>query len=157
MRPAARARYAVETFEDPGQLVGGDSGTCVADGEFEVCAGVPQFDFASAVEGEPAGIRYESENMLVPHLSIDMGRLGYWRPGDVEPQSRLLDCRAKDACKLRRERRKVYRFLSYPDAPGFNARKIKQRVDELEQPQTVALDEVDLLMDRARRCIGRVT
>jgi hypothetical protein len=74
---------------------------------------------------------------------------------DVEPQSGLLDSRAKNTRKLRRESRKVYRFVCRPDAPGFDARKVEQRIDELQQPQTVTLDEIDLLIRRAGLRVGR--
>src|SRR5580658_8800254 len=143
MRSAASASDAMEAFEELGQLVGGDTGAGVVDSELEVRAGVTQFYFDTTRESKLERVRDEIENDLLPHLSVDIGRLGQRRTIDVELQPCLLDRRAKDARKLRRESGKIDRFKRRPHAPGFDARKVEQRVDQLEQAQTVALDKID--------------
>jgi hypothetical protein len=149
MRPTACAGDAVKTFEHLGQLVGGYAGAGVTDGELEVRAGVAQLDLDCPVEGELEGVRHEVENDLFPHVPIDICRLGDRRTIDVKPQPRPLDSRAKNTGELRREGRKVDRFVRGVGAAGFNARKIKQCIDELEKAQTVTLDEIDLSIGRA--------
>src|SRR5271165_535720 len=146
MRSTASAWDTVEAFEDPGQLFGGDACAAVANDQLEVRADVPQFNFDRALERELEGVRDEIETDFFPHLPIDIGWLRHWRTIDVEAQSSLLDSRAKDTRKLSREGREVHRFICCPDTPGFDARKIEQRINKPQQPQTVALDKIDLLI-----------
>ena len=93
----------MEAFEQLRQLIGGDAGAGVADGELEVRAGVTQFNLDDTLESELEGIRDEIEDDLFPHFPIDIRRLGHWRTIDVELQPGLLDSRAKNTRKLRRE------------------------------------------------------
>ena len=134
---------------------GRDADAGVAHGELDMRCRLCAADRDLALEGELEGVRDQIEDDLLPHVAIDIGRLGERRAVDVEPQSGRLDGRAKDAGKLRRESGKVGRLVGRPDAAGFDARKIEQRIDELEQPQTVALRRIDVLIAAAiarRRC-----
>jgi hypothetical protein len=53
------------------------------------------------------------------------------------------------------ELRKIGRLIHGLYPPGLNAREIKQCVDELEQAQTVAVDQIDpSVVGRRDRCAG---
>jgi hypothetical protein len=152
VRAATGAGHAMEPFEKLRHLVRRNAGAGVAHGELDVRANGAQADLDLAFESEFERIRDEIENDLLPHLAVNKGRLRQRRTVDGEVQPGLLDCRAKHARKLGRVFRKVGRLVARLNAARLDAGEIEQRVDELQQPQAVAVDELDLpAMGRARR------
>ena len=73
----------------------------VADRELHApSAGVSQRDRDLALERELERVREQVENDLLPHVAIDIDRLGQRRAVDDEAQAGALDRRAEDAGEL---------------------------------------------------------
>ena len=140
------ARHAMEALEQLRQFVGRDAGAGVAHGEDEMLVRLTQPHLDFAVESELEGVGEEIEDDLLPHLAIDAGRLGKRRAIDNEPQARLLDRRAKHAGEFCRRGGEVGRFVDGLHAPCLDAREIEERVDQFQEPQTVSVGKVDLVM-----------
>ena len=103
------------------------------------------------LERELEGVREQVEDDLLPHVAIDVDGLGQRRAVDDEREPGALDRRAKAAREVDGERGEVDRLVDGLDAAGLDARELEQRVDELEQAQRVALEELDgRVIDRAR-------
>ena len=74
---------------------------------------------------------------------------------DHETQSGTLDRRAKDAGQFGRQRRQVWGLEDGLHSPGFDARDIEQCIDQLEEPQSVAVRHLETFaMDRGERFVG---
>src|SRR5262245_17491650 len=142
----------MEPFEKLRHFVRWNAGPGVTHGELDLRATFAQADLDLALESELEGIGDEIENDLLPHLAVDKGRLRQRRTVDREVEPGLLDRRAKHARKLGRVFRKVGGLVARLNAARLDAGEIEQRVDELEQPQAVAVDELDLpVMGRTPR------
>ncbi len=143
--PAAGALDPVEALEQAGQLGGRDAGAGVADGELRrpAVGRPPDHHPDLALEGELEGVREQIEDHLLPHLAVDVDRLGQGRAVDDQAQARPIDRRAEARGELGGERREVGRLVARLDAPGLDAREVEQRVDQLEQPQAIAMRGVD--------------
>ena len=76
------------------------------------------------------GIGEEVEYELLPHLAVDVDRLGQGRAIDRQHQARLLNCRAEDAGQFRRMRGQVGRLIAGLDAAGLETGEVQQRVDQ---------------------------
>src|SRR6185295_4769886 len=88
---------------------------------------------------------------------VDKDRLRERRTIDVEADSAPLDRRPKGAREIARERAQVRRFVDGLRAPGLDAGKIEEVVDELEQAERVAMDGAEVLWsERAFRRRERV-
>src|SRR5271157_5923680 len=74
MRAAARVLDAMEPLENARQLLGGDAGTGVTNGELGFAAGVSQPHFNPAFQRELEGIGKQVQNDLLPHVAIGIGR-----------------------------------------------------------------------------------
>ena len=109
--------------------------------ELDAVAARPQRDLDLAVERELEGVREKIQHDLLPHVAVDVDRLGERLAIDDELETGALDGRAEHARELRGHGGEIGRLVARLDAPGLDAREVEQRVDELEQAQAVAVGE----------------
>ena len=98
-----------------------------------------------ALERELERVREQVEDDLLPHLAVDVDRLGERRAVDDEPQAGALDRRAEDARELGGERGEIGRLDS--DActrPASMREKSSSVLTSLQQPQRVAVHDLEL-------------
>ena len=125
-----------------GSLVGGDAGPGVADGAAPPNRRRRERETAIvALEGELEGVGEEVEDDLLPHVAVDVDRLGQRRAVHDQLQPRPLHGGAENGGQLGREGGQVGRLVGRLDAAGLDAREVEQRVDQLEQAQAVAVDD----------------
>jgi hypothetical protein len=143
--PRAGALDPVESLEEPRQLARRDPRPGVAHLELDVLLVQPYPNRDRAGEGELDRVREEIEDNLLPHVAVDVDGLRQRGAIDDERQASSLDRGAKAARELRRQHREIERLVDRLDAAGLDSRELEQRVDELEQAQRVAVEEVDRL------------
>ena len=142
VRARPRALDAMEALEELRQLLGGDAGARVPHRQLHVVAGVRSATAMLPVERELQRVRQQVEDDLLPHVPVDVDRLGQRRAVDLELQPGALDGRAEGAREVGGERRRSIGSIRRPAArPGLDAREVEQRVHQLQQPQRVAVDE----------------
>ena len=95
-----------------------------------------------ALERELEGVREQIEDDLLPHVAIDVDRLALRRAVDDERQPCSFDGGAKRARELRGQGGEVDWLVGGLHAPGFDPREIEERVDELQQTQGIAVEEL---------------
>ena len=135
-----RAAHPVEALEQVGQLVGGDAGPGVADGQLRRTAGAANADLDRPVESELEGVGKEVEDDLFPHVAVHVNRLGQRGAVHDQAQARPLHGGAEKGGQLGREGGQVGRLVGRLDAAGLDAREVEQRVDQLEQAEAVAVN-----------------
>ena len=151
---AARAFDAVETLEQtaaapsPGMPVPVSRTV-----SFDASPSVAQRHVDLTLEGELEGVGEQVEDDLLPHVAVDIDRLGQRRAVDDEPQPGPLDGRAEDARQFGGQGRQIGRLVSRLDAAGLDAREIQQRVDQLQQAQPVAVGDLQPLALRRRQLV----
>ena len=101
--------------------------------------GWPGLDGDLAREGELEGVGKKIEDDLLPHVPVDVDGLGQGRALDPQCQTRAVGGRLEIGRQLGGEGRQVGRLVARLHPPGLDAREVEQRVDELQQPQAVAM------------------
>jgi hypothetical protein len=82
---------------------------------------------------------------LLPHVAIDVHRLGQWRAIHDEPQPGPFAGGLEVTGQFRGELRQVGRLVHRLQAAGFDPREVQQRVDELHQTQAAAVRHLQAL------------
>ena len=85
------------------------------------------------------GVGEEIEHHLLPHLPVHVHRLAKRRAFHNQLQPGLLHGRAEGGGQFRGERRQIRRLIRRLHTSRLDARKIEQRVDQLLEPQAVAV------------------
>ena len=110
----------------------------------------------SPVEGELEGVREEVEDDLLPHVAIDIDRLG--QVGAIDAQARARPVRSPtrkfDARFAGQLRRGPSARSSRRSRPASMREKSSRRIDQLEQPKAVAVGDLELLAMRRRQSAG---
>ncbi len=133
-----------------------DADPGVADEQLDLRAHRPDADLDLAHEGELKGVREQVEDDLLPHLGVNIDRLGQRRAADDQAQASPLDRRAKHAGQLGRQRSKIGWLIDGLDAASLDAREVEQRVHQLQQTLRIALDQHNPLAVLGKRgCIGQ--
>ena len=153
--PGTRGGDAVKALEEPRHFRRGDTAAGIADPQHGVATLGPQRHADGAVEGELQGVAEQVEDDLLPHLPVDVDRGGQLGAVHLEGQAGPVHRRAEDAGQVGGEGGQVDRLVAGLHAAGLDPREVQQRVDELAQPQAVALDDLELLAG-ARVLRGRV-
>src|SRR4029077_19533503 len=132
-RAPACAHHPVEPLKQMRQLFGGDARTGVANSDFGAATirGGLRRDRDLTFECEFKGVRYEIENHLFPHVGVDVDLLRQRRAIDNQMKSGLLDSRLEVGGEFCRKDRKVDGLEVRLRAPGFDAGKVEEGVDEL--------------------------
>ena len=139
---------AVEPLEQARQLVGGDADAGVARRVSSTRPPASRSATAiAALEGELEGVGEQIEDDLLPHLAVDVDRLaaaaGSRRPARSPARSHG---RAEDAGQLGGERGEVGRLVAAPATrPASMREKSSSVLTSLQQPQPVAVDDLELL------------
>ena len=97
-----------------------------------------------AGERELEGVREKVEHDLLPHVAIEVHRVGERRTVDDQLQPCPLGRRPERAGQVRRDRREIGRLEHGLYPAGLDARKIEQRVDELEQTLRIAMHRLQI-------------
>ena len=97
------------------------------------------------LERELERVREQVENDLLPHVAIDEDRLVERLDAELEPQAGVLDRRPEGARQIAGQGGEIGGLVGGLEAPGLDAREVEQRVDQLEQPQPVAVHETPAL------------
>ncbi len=144
-RPAGLALDAVEALEQARQFVGGNADPGILHAQLDGAAVRPglHLDLDLAVERELEGIGQEIEDDLFPHVAIDIDGLGERGAIDTQAKPGLLHRRAEIRRKLGGQRGKIDRLERRLHASRLDSGKVEQRVDELEQAQSVAMRDLD--------------
>ena len=124
----ARVLHAMEALEHARQLIRRDADTGVADRHLHRRARVADAHRDLAFERELESVRQQIENDLVPHLAIDVDRIGKRLAIDDEADARALASRAEVAGKVFGQCAQIRRFVSSLRAAGFDAREVQQRI-----------------------------
>jgi hypothetical protein len=91
-----------------------------------------------AVERELEGVRQQVEDDLLPHLAIDVDRLGSGGQSTTSSGRRARSPSGRRSPD-RRSARRGRSARNACGAAGLDAREVEQRVDQLQQPQLVAV------------------
>ena len=137
-----RPLHSMKSLEQPRNFIGRDARASVPHAHLDVCAGAAHCDLDLAGKRELECVGEEIEDNLLPHLAIHVYRFGERRTIDDQPQSGAFDCGAEHAGEFRRQLRQIGGFIRGLHASGFNAGEVEQGIDELEQPQGIALREL---------------
>jgi len=97
----------------------------------------------------------EVEDDLLPHAAIGVHRLAERRAVDAQREAGALARRPEGARQLGDVRREIDRLVRRLDAAGLEPREVEQRVDELEQPERVAVHDLELLALRGLQRTAR--
>src|SRR6185503_19412536 len=120
----------MKSLEHVWQVGGRNAGSGVANAQDHGLALAAHHDCDISFEGELERVREQVENDLLPELAVDVA-LTERRTIDVEPESRALDRRAKDAGQLGGEHAQIGGLVGDLDPAGLDPRKVEQRVHEL--------------------------
>src|SRR5215510_8258083 len=115
----ARVLHTMEPFEDAGQFRIGDAATGVAYRELHAIATPVEGDGDFAVDGELERVGEEVEDDFLPHVPIDINRLGQRGAVHDAPQPCLLDSRSEHAGDVGGRRCEVRRLVAGVDASGL--------------------------------------
>ena len=108
------------------------------------CVAAPaQRDANLALERELERVGQQVEDDLLPHVAIDVDRLRQRRAGHDEPQPGFLDRRAEHAGELGGDAGEVHGLEAGVDAPGLDAGEVEERVHQLQEPQAVAMRDLE--------------
>jgi len=143
----ARA-HVLDTMEPRKNIclfVGRNPGASVGHGQNGFVVNCTELQGDAAFEGKFVCIGEQVKNDLFPHVFVDKCILRHWLAFDIEAQTGLLDQRTKGACKVSRELGQFNRFVIRQYPSSFEARKIKQSVNELQQAKAVSADCFELL------------
>ena len=145
-RARAGAGHPGEALEEAGQLRGRDADARVGDGEDGAARARSEPDGDAALERVLEGVGEEVEDDLLPHVPVDVHRLGQRRRSRRRRPARPGRRRSGTRWPARRSwRDEVDRLEPGLDPPGLQAGEVEQGVDQLAQPQRVALDDLELL------------
>ena len=98
-----------------------------------------QRDRDASLERVLERVREQVEDDLLPHLVVDVERLGQRLAVDHQLELRLLDRRAEEAREVGGVGRQIGRHVARVHAPGLDAREVQQRVHEPQQAHAVAV------------------
>ncbi len=133
---------AVEPLEDVRQLLLGNPGPGVADGQFCRVAVPSERDRDLAFEGELEGVGEEVEDHFLPHVPVHVHRLGKRRAVHGKPDSGLRAGRAEVTREFGGKGGEVGRFVVGLNPAGFDAREVEEGVDQLLEAQAVAVNHL---------------
>ena len=102
-------------------------------------------DGDGAVEGELQRVGEQVEHHLLPHLAVEVHRLVQRRAVHDERQPGPIDRRAEEAGQLAGDGAQVDRLEFSLHPAGLDAREVQQGVDQLRQPQPVAVNDVQFV------------
>ena len=159
MRAAVLALDPVKSLEEPRQFLPGNSQSGVSHAQLDaaVVGGLAQRNLDLAFEGVLERVRDQIEDDLLPHVAVNEGRLRQWSAIDQVAQAGLVHRRLKRAGEVGGVGGEVDRLVERLNPARLEAREIEQRVDELQEPQTIAIHQVnpsplDGDHDRAEYC-----
>jgi hypothetical protein len=115
----------VEALEDARQLALGDAGAGVAHREHSLPALGADRDRDLAVESELEGVGDEIEDDLLPHVTVDIDRLGKWRAVDDESKACFLHGSAKAAGEIRRNSGEIGGLVYGLNTPCLEAGEVE--------------------------------
>ncbi len=134
-----RAAHAMKAIEEMRDLFGRNSRAGVGHRQHRVVVHVAQRDRDRPVEGELEGVRQQVEDDLLPHVDVDVGRLGRRWARNFVAHPGGLDRRAKAARQIRGQLGEVDGAIGSVRASGLGAREGEQVVDQLEEAERIAV------------------
>ena len=156
LRAGASALDPMKPLEDVPDLAVGNAHAGVAHAEFHHARTLEKRQVDRTVERELQGVREKVQDDLLPHLPVHVDRLRQRWAVDHEFQAGAHERRPERAGDVGRELGQVGGHVARVQAPGFNARELEERVDQLEQAQLVAIHDLQgFALERpVRRCQG---
>ncbi len=145
VRASPRGLDAVESFEQARHLGGGHTDPGVRHGDHRVCTLPSDSHGDGAVERELQCVRQEVEHHLLPHVPVEVHRFVQRRAVHLEGQTGLVDRRPEHARQLGGGAREIGGDVSGLHAARLEPGEVQQRVDELGEPQAVAVSDVQFL------------
>ena len=139
VRPRRAALNAVKPLEEPREFLGGNARSRVAHRQLGMVVDAAKRDGDLPFKCVFERVRKQIEDNLLPHVAIDVHRFIERRTIEHEPQLGAFHGRAKSARQIAGERGQIGRLVIRLHAGRFDPRKVEQRIDQLEQPQTVAM------------------
>ena len=152
VRARRRPLDAMEALEHPRELVRRRCPVPVsATSSSTACVAIVQGDRGPS----PSSVNFSALERRLRTIFSHMSRstwtgLGERRAVDLVAQAAALHRRAKGAREIRGQRREIGGLVAGLDAARLDAREVEQRVDQLEQAQLVAVDDLERLARVAR-------
>ena len=137
--------HAMKSLEDVREFRRGNADARIAHRELDVTGSPSQGDRNLPVERVLQRVAEKIQDDLLPHLAIDVDGFGQAGTVDHQPQAGFFDRRPEDAREVRGHGAEVGRLIARLDASRFDPREVEQRVDEFQQPQAVAMRDVEPL------------
>src|SRR5690242_5923244 len=141
----ANVFHTMKALKDPQKLPFRYARAGIRDGEVHGFADLVQANRYPALKGELEGIGEKIEYDLFPHVAVDVHRLGDRLAFDAECKSRFFHCRAEGTAYVFGQLAQVRRLIGRLHASGFDAREIKQGVDQLEESEGITVRHHQLL------------
>ncbi len=149
---ALHALDAVEALEHFRQFRFGNAAARVAHRQLDAVFDLAQAHRHRAGQREFKGVRQQVEDDLFPHVVVDVDGLAQRFRLHVIGQAGLVHRRAEHAGQVGRQLRQVGRREARLHPARFDAGKVQQRIDQLQQPQRIAVGDVDAVaLARAER------
>jgi hypothetical protein len=147
VRAAVLALDSVKSLEQPGQFFLGNSHSRVLHAQLHapVAGRFAQRNRNLTFEGVLESVRDQIENDLLPHVAVDKGRRRHRLAIDHIAQAGLVHRGLKRAGELRGVGGEVNRLVERLNSARLEPREIEQRVDQLQEPQTIAAHQLNLL------------
>ena len=136
---------AVEPLEQPRHLRGGHADPGVGDGDHRVGVLAPTPDRDGAVEGELQRVGEQVEHHLLPHVAVDVDGLVQRRAVHLEVRPARSTAERKTLASSAVTAAEVDRLVAGLHPAGLDAGEVEQGVDQLGQPQPVAVHHVQLV------------
>ena len=145
---------AVEAIEDQRQLGRTDSHAGIRNFKVDALRLLSQRHLNATFQGELERVGQQVDNDGLPHLSVNVYRLAQARAVHRQGQSGALACRSKVTGQVGGQGRQVGRHKIRVNAARIDARKIEQRVDQLQQAQGIAMGDLQTLCLRRGQAVG---
>ena len=144
----------IKAPEDVRQISRRDAVAAVGDLKLHVLATPPQRHTDAALVGVLEGVGEQVEHHTLPHVAVDPDGLWQGRACHRQRQAGVFDRRAEHAGQLGGERGQIGGLIVGLGPAGLQARKVEQRVDELEQALRVAVRRGQPLVSCHRQPVG---
>src|SRR5437660_158128 len=142
----SRAFHAVESLENARKLFPGYAGPGVSHRKLYSVSSPADANYNASLKREFESIGEKIQHDLLPHVAVYVHSFRNGLAFNRKCQPRLLHRRSEDAADLLSERAQVDRLIHRLEAPGLDAREVKKRVDELQEPESIAVCDDQLFM-----------
>jgi hypothetical protein len=128
----------MEPFKEVGKFICRNTRSGIGDCKFGEVRHRAQCYANLTLERKFEGVGKEVENNLLPHVTVDIYRIGDSGAVHNKGQSCAFNRGAEHTRKVGRQRRQVHRLIGCFDAAGLDPGEIQEAVHEFVQPLAIA-------------------